>query len=379
MGKDYYDLLGVSKSASDEEIKKAFRKLARKYHPDVNPGDKSAEDKFKEINEAYEVLKDPERRAAYDQYGEAGLEGMGFDPRRAGAGFRSFDDLFRDFGFGDIFDVLSGMGGGRRRSRGPAPGADLKYDLEIDLEDTLKGLKTSIDVPRFEKCSTCGGTGAKPGSHPRQCTKCDGTGEVRVIRRLGFMQSISVVPCDRCDGKGTIIEEKCRTCGGTGREKRTRKIEVSVPAGIEDGQYLRLQGQGEAGANNGRPGDLYVVITVREHPVFERHGRDLFCKTVIDLPTAVTGGEVSVPTLTGDARLKIPAGTQSHTVFRMKGQGIPSLNSSRRGDQLVKVVVKIPDKTTAEQKEILRKLSRSMGKETVQTSKGFFERLKERM
>ena len=305
---------------------------------------------------------------------------MGFDPRKAGAGFGSFDDLFRDFGFGDIFDVFSGLGGGARRSRrGPAPGADLKYDLEIGLPETLNGLKTTIEVPRYEKCGTCGGSGAKPGSKERQCTKCDGTGEVRVVRRMGFMQSIAIAPCDRCGGRGTIMEEKCKTCGGSGREKKTRKIEVSIPAGVEDGQYLRLARQGEAGANNGPPGDLYIVIGVREHPVFERHGRDIFCKSTIDLPTAIMGGSVRVPTLTGDATLKIPAGTQSHTVFRMKGQGVPSIGSSRRGDQLVKVVVKIPEKASGEQKEILQRLCRSMGKETVETSKGFFEKLREKV
>ncbi|MFH0956457.1 MAG: DnaJ domain-containing protein, partial [Candidatus Aenigmatarchaeota archaeon] len=219
--KDYYQILGVSRDASEEELKKAFRQLARKHHPDVNPGDKGAEEKFKEINGAFEVLKDPARRAAYDQYGEAGLEGMGFDPRQAGAGFASFDDLFRDFGFGDIFDVFSGMHGGRGRRMEAEPGADLRYDLRIELADVLKGLSTMIEVPRHERCGTCKGSGARPGSSARQCTKCDGAGQVRVVRRMGFMQTVSVAHCDRCGGRGTVIEDKCKTCGGTGREKKT--------------------------------------------------------------------------------------------------------------------------------------------------------------
>ncbi len=380
MSKDYYDVLGVSRDASQEDIKKAFRKLARKYHPDVNEDKKAAEEKFKEINEAFEVLKDPQRRATYDQYGEAGLEGMGFDPRRAGAGFGSFDDLFRDFGFGDIFDVFTGLGGGRRRGRrGPAPGADLKYELEIDLADTLKGVKRKIEVPRHEKCSVCRGSGGKPGTDQRQCTKCDGTGEVRVVRRMGFMQTVNISQCDRCSGRGTVFEEKCGNCAGTGREKVNRKIDVDIPAGVDDGQYLRLEGQGEVGENGGASGDLYVVISVRAHPVFERHERDIFCKTVINLATAIMGGDVEVPTLTGKAKLRIPSGTQSHTVFRMRGQGIPKIHGGSRGDQLVKVVVNIPDKVSGEQKEILNDLCRSMGRDKPATEKGFFERLKEKV
>jgi molecular chaperone DnaJ len=377
--KDYYGILGVARDAGEEEIKKAFRQLARKHHPDVNPGNKGAEEKFKEINEAFEVLKDPQRRATYDQYGEAGLEGMGFDPRQAGAGFASFDDLFRDFGFGDIFDVFSGMHGGRGRRMEANPGADLRYDLRIELKDVLRGISTAIEVPRHERCDTCKGSGAKPGSAARQCTKCDGAGQVRVVRRMGFMQAISVATCDRCGGRGTVIEEKCKTCGGTGREKKTRKIEVKIPPGVDDGQYLRLAGQGEAGEKGAASGDLYVIISVKEHPVFERHGRDIFCKTEVSLPVAMLGGELDVPTITGNAKLRIPAGTQSHTVFRMKGLGVPQLHGGRPGDQLVKVVVRIPDKASGEQREAMKKLCEALGEDVPKTGKGFFEKLKEKV
>jgi len=377
--KDYYEIMGVSRDAPEEEIKKAFRHLARKYHPDVNPGNREAEERFKEINEAFEVLKDPERRAAYDQYGEAGLEGMGFNPRQAAGGFASFDDLFRDFGFGDIFDIFSGFGGRGERGRGPRPGADLKYDLEISLEDAFRGLTTKIEVPRFESCSACGGTGAKPGTSPKQCPRCGGTGEIRHIRRNAFMQTVSIALCDRCGGSGMVIESPCPNCKGTGMERKTRTVEIKIPPGVDDGQYLRLGGQGEAGSNRGQPGDLYVVISVKEHPVFERHEDDVFCKTTISIATAVLGGEVEVPTLTGKAKLRIPPGTQSHTVFRLRGQGMPALRGHGRGDQLVKVVVDVPKKLDRDQSRIMAGFRKAMGEEKPKTEKGFFERLKERV
>ena len=377
--KDYYSILGIGKDASGDEVKKALRHLARKFHPDVNPGDKSAEGKFKEINEAFQVLSEPEKRAAYDQYGDAGLEGMGFDPRQAG-GFASFDDIFRDFGFGDIFDIFSGMGG--RQSRGrrmPEEGADLKLDLKISLEDAFRGLTTKIEVPIYERCGTCRGTGAKPGTSPKRCPSCGGSGEVRTVRRMGFMQTISVSPCGECGGSGTIITERCGRCGGTGREKKIRNVEIKIPAGVDDGQYLRLEGRGEPGPNGGPPGDLYVVIGVEEHPIFERHERDLFCKTVISLAIAALGGEVEVPTVTGKARLKIPPGTQSHTVFRLNGQGMPDVHGRGRGDQLVKVVVRTPEKLSGRQKELIGELGKALGEEKPETQKGFFEKLRERM
>jgi molecular chaperone DnaJ len=353
MARDYYDTLGVSRDASEEEIKKAFRQLARKYHPDVNPGKKDAEDRFKEINEAFEVLKDPEKRQAYDQFGEAGVESEGFRP--SGRGFPSFDDLFRDFGFGDIFDVFSGMGGRPREMHGHERGADLKYELELGLEDAFRGVTTKIEVPRHEKCSNCKGSGAEPGTTPKDCYKCEGTGELRVVRQMGFMQSMNIRPCDKCNGRGTIIESPCKVCDGSGREKKTRKVEVKIPAGVDDAQYLRLSGQGEVGSNGGPTGDLYVVIRIKEHDVFDRHETNLFCKTKIGLPTAISGGSIKIPTLTGTATLKIPPGTQSHTVFRLRGMGMPELHGRRKGDQLVKVVVDIPKKASRDLKDCLKR------------------------
>ncbi len=373
-GKDYYKILGVSRDASEDEIKRAFRKLARKYHPDINPGNREAEERFKEINEAFEVLRDPEKRQAYDQFGEAGLEGAGFRP--GARGFPSFDELFRNFGFGDIFDVFSGFGDRGRPSPGPEQGADLRYELEISLEDAFKGIETEIEVPRFERCSACGGSGARPGTSPVQCPKCRGTGEVRMIRRNAFMQTINIMPCDRCGGRGTIIESPCKNCSGSGREKKTRRVKVKIPAGVEDGQYLRLAGQGETGSNGGPPGDLYVEIGVREHPVFERHERDIFCKTSVSLPVAVFGGKIEVPTLTGKARINIPPGTQSHTVFRLRGQGMPELHGRGRGDQFVKVVVEIPKKLSREQRKLMEEYAKTLEKRT-ETGKGFFERFRE--
>ncbi len=373
--KDYYETLGVDRDSSEEGIKRAFRHLARKHHPDVNPGDKGAEERFKKINEAFEVLKDPEKRAAYDQFGEAGLEGAGFRPHGAGE-FPGFDELFRDFGFGDIFDVFSGLGGRARARRGAIQGADLKYELDITLENSFEGITTKIEVPRHERCPDCRGTGAMPGTSPKTCPECGGAGEVRTIKRMGFMHALNIGPCGRCRGTGTVIDRPCKNCSGTGLKKVTRKVEVNVPAGVDDGQYLRLAGQGEAGSNGGPPGDLYVVITLREHPVFERHDTELFCKTTIGIATAITGGSIEVPTITSTAKLKIPPGTQSHTVFRLRGQGMPELRGRGRGDQLVKVVVKIPSKASREQIGSLKELD-DAGSESPSTDKGFFERLRE--
>jgi len=365
--RDYYEVLGVPRTASDEEIKKAFRQLARKYHPDLNPGNKAAEEQFKEINEAFQVLSDPQKKARYDQFGHEALRPEDF------AGFRttSFEDLFRDFGFGDIFSVFGGGQG--RRARGPQPGADLRYDLEISFEEAFHGVKKNIEVPHSVECPTCHGTGAKPGTL-KTCPKCGGSGQVRSIRRSPFGQMVQISTCPQCSGSGRIAGEPCETCHGDGSVRKVAKIEVAVPRGIDDGQYLRVAGKGEAGDRGGGPGDLYVVVHVAPHPIFERHGKDLFCKTTVDLVTAVLGGEVHVPTMTGEASLKIPAGTQSHTVFRLKGQGMPGLNSDRRGDQFVKVVVHIPEKTTKKQKELLKEFS---GEKREETSAGFFEKLRE--
>lgn len=365
--KDYYKILGVGRNASQEEIKRAFRKLARKYHPDV--AGKGSEEKFKEINEAFQVLSDPEKRAQYDQFGHAAFRPEDF----SGFRWRGFNDLFSDFGFGDIFDIFSGSRKGAKR--GPEQGADLKYDMEISLEDAYNGLTTKIEVPTFVTCKTCGGTGAKPG-FLKKCPVCGGTGEIRRVQRSGFSQIINITTCKKCGGSGKIIEKPCDVCGGTGRIRKTKKIEIKIPRGVDDGFYLRVAGQGEAGYNGGPPGDLYVVIHIKPHKIFDRHENDLFCKTTISLGQAIFGGEIEVPTITGKAKIKIPPGTQSHTVFRLKGQGMPDIHSHKRGSQLVKVVVEIPKNLSKKEKRLLKEF---VSEKKSKTEKGFFQQMKEFM
>jgi len=359
--KDYYEVLGVSRDASPDEIKRAFKQLAKRYHPDVNPGNKEVEEKFKEINEAFQILNNPEKKAQYDQFGHAA-----FRPEDL-AGFRSFsfDDIFRNFGFGDIF----GFG----RKNGARGGEDFQYDIEISLEDAYRGLTTKIEVPNFVTCPKCDGTGAKPG-HLKSCSACNGTGEIRRAQRSPFGQVVSIGPCGKCGGRGKVATKYCEACSGEGRLRKTKKIEIRVPKGIRDGQYLRVAGEGGLGENGGPPGDLFVVVNIKEHEIFDRHENDLFCKTSIDIGTAILGGEIEVPTITGKARLKIPRGTQSHTVFRLKGQGMPHINSNRFGDLLVKVTVKIPEKISEKQEQLLKEL---LAEKKVETGRGFFEKLRE--
>jgi len=342
---DYYDTLGVKRDASADDLKKAFRHLARKYHPDLNKGSREAEEKFKEINEAYQVLSDPQKKAQYDQVGH-----VEFQPGDS-AGYRtpSYDDLFRDFGLGDIFNAFSG--GSRRPQR--RAGADLRYDLEISLGDAFSGTKITVGVPHQEECTTCHGTGAQPGSL-KDCPRCRGTGEIRSSRAVGGRAMTNIAVCPDCGGSGRIIERPCTTCQGSGVLQKTRKIEITIPRGVEDGQFLRIAGEGEPGENRGPPGDLYTVVHVKKHDVFDRQGADLHTTAVVGLATALLGGEISVPTLTGSALLKIPRGTQSHTLFRLRGQGMPSLNSGNRGDLMVKVIVKIPVTLTQKQEALMK-------------------------
>jgi molecular chaperone DnaJ len=342
---DYYEILGVKRDVSPDDLKKAFRHLARKYHPDLNKGSKEAEEKFKEINEAYQVLSDPQKKAQYDQVGHAE-----FRPGDA-ASYKppSYDDLFRDFGLGDIFDAYTG---GSRKTRRRA-GADLRYDLEISQTDAFYGTKNSVSVPHQYECTSCHGTGAQPGSL-RECPSCHGTGEIRSTRKAGGRLMTNVAQCADCGGTGRIIEKACMTCHGSGILQKTRKIEITIPRGVEDGQFLRIAGEGEPGENQGPPGDLYAVVHIRKHDRFERQGADLNTTAIVGLPTALLGGEISVPTITGSVLLKIPRGTQSHTLFRLRGQGMPNLNSDNRGDLLVKVIVKIPVNLTKQQEALMK-------------------------
>lgn len=384
--KDYYDVLGVKKSASPEEIKSAYRKLARKYHPDVNPGSKEAEEKFKEINSAFQVLSDPQKRTQYDQFGHAafqqggagggagGFEGFrGFGGGGGGADFSSFEDIFSG-GFDDIFNVFSGMGRGETRRR--RAGADLRYDLTITLEEAHGGVAKKIQIPRLERCDECKGTGAKGGSARIRCSKCHGSGQVKQVRRSFLGQMVTIGTCDKCGGTGTTVETPCHKCDGSGRVKRTRTIEVDIPAGVGDGSHLRIAGEGEAGLNGAQSGDLYIVMHVEPHDVFDRYEDDLYCKTTIGIAQAILGDEIEVPTIDGKARLKIPPGTQSHTVFRLRGQGMPDVHGGEIGDLLVKVVVEIPKSMNKKERDLIEQYAKE-SKQKATVEKGFFDKMKE--
>ena len=348
--RDYYEVLGVNRDAGDDEIKKAYRKLAMKFHPDRNPDNKDAEEKFKEAKEAYEMLSDPQKKAAYDRYGHAGVDpSMG-----AGPGAQGFEGGFAD-AFGDIFGDLFGGGGGRGGRSNVYRGADLRYNLEITLEEAARGAEKTIRIPTVEECGTCHGSGAKPGTQPKPCPTCNGHGQVRVQQGFFSIQQT----CPKCHGSGKIIPDPCRDCGGAGRTKKQKTLEVKIPAGIDDGMRLRHAGHGEPGVNGGPPGDLYVEIHIRKHAVFERDHDDLHCEMPISITTAALGGEIEIPTLEGMARLKIPAETQSGKVFRLRGKGIKNVRSHVHGDLMCHVVVETPVSLTERQKELLREFEES--------------------
>ena len=347
--RDYYEVLGLSKTADATEIKKAYRRLAMKHHPDRNKDDDKAEGQFKEAKEAYEVLKDPEKRAAYDRFGHDGVRGAG--GQAGGFGAEGFGDIFGDV-FGDIF------GGGGRRGGGPQVfrGADLGYELQLDLEKAVKGDTVTIDVPTQVSCETCGGSGAKKGTEPSTCSTCGGAGQVRMQQGFFSIQQT----CPACKGAGTTITDPCADCHGRGRTHKTKSLSVKVPAGVDDGDRIRLSGEGEAGRNGGPPGDLYVEIRIEPHKLFERGGADLSCEVPLSFATATLGGEVELPTLDGNVSLKIPAGTQSGKVFRLRGKGVTTVRDPRKGDLFAKVSVETPVNLTSEQKDLLKKLDASL-------------------
>jgi molecular chaperone DnaJ len=375
--RDYYEVLGISREASDQEIKSAYRKLALKYHPDRNPGDHQAEERFKEAAEAYAILADAEKRGLYDRFGHAGVSGAaagagaGFDPTI----FADFGDIFAGlgdmFGFGDVF-------GGRRRRGGPQRGADLRYDLEISFEESYEGTETSIQIPREETCESCKGSGAAAGSSPETCSQCRGTGQLRY--QQGFLTVAR--PCGACRGTGRIISKPCQDCRGAGRMARDRKITVKIPPGIATGQRLRLYSEGEHGTAGGPPGDLYVVVHVQEHPVFHREGDDLYCEIPVTFPLLALGGELRVPTVKEEETVTLPSGTQTGARFKLRGKGMPNVSGRGHGDLYVVVRAQVPKKLTREQKHLLEELAKTMPQDVTDRSgesseKPFFDKVKD--
>jgi len=375
--RDYYEVLEVSKTASTEEIKRSYRRLARQHHPDVNPGDKEAEERFKEITEAYEVLSDPEKRAMYDRFGHSAVNGT------PGGGYGGFTVDFGDFGgFGDIFDMFFGGGTGSRyatRERtGPERGADLRYDIDLTLEEVSTGVERTIKLTRLETCDVCNGSGAAPGSQPETCPTCHGTGQVRQQQQTFLGTQIRITTCPRCGGEGRIITNPCNECGGRGRVRRTSERTVTIPAGVEDGMRVRVPNEGEAGLRGGPPGDLYIITHVKPHEIFERRGNDIWSETTITFPQAALGTVVKVRTLTGTEDLRIAEGTQHGEIYTLRGMGLPDLRGRGKGDLNVVVKVQTPTRLSEEEKNLLRQFAELRG-ETIeeQEGKGFFERVKD--
>ena len=381
--RDYYEVLGVSKGTSDDEIKKAYRKLAKKYHPDMNPGDKEAEAKFKEVNEAYSILSDSEKRARYDQFGHAGVD-PNYGAGGPGSGFGGFD--MGDIDLGDIFGSFFGGGfggfGGSASSRrnGPQKGESLRASLTISFEEAAFGCEKEINLNRTEECEACHGSGAEPGTTAETCPDCRGTGVVRVQQRTGGFAFSSTAPCSRCRGTGKIIHTPCKACGGSGSVKKTKRVTVSIPAGIDDGQAISLRGQGNAGKNGGPAGDLIVAVHVKPHPQFHRDGTTVLYEQPVTFYQAVMGAELEIPTIDGRVKYNLPAGTQTGTTFRLRGKGIPELRGRGRGDQYVTVRVQVPTSLNGEQKEALRAFAEAMGEDVPEESglKGFFDKHKKR-
>lgn len=374
--RDYYEVLGLQKGASDNDIKKAFRKMAMKYHPDKNPGDKVAEEKFKEINEAYAVLSDPEKKEKYDRFGHAGVDpNSGFGGGAGGfGGFGGFEDIFDMFG-----GAFGGFGGGSRgrRNNGPRKGSDLQKAVTITFEEAAFGTKKEIRLNKYVKCKTCGGSGAAPGTSKKSCPKCGGTGEIRTAQRtpLGTFQSVS--PCPDCNGTGEINETPCPDCGGSGKTRGNVTISVNIPAGVDNDSVIPIKGQGEPGVNGGPDGDLYIVINVEPHKIFERRGQDLWLEIPITFDQAALGDDIIVPTLEGKVSYKVPSGTQPDTIFRLKGKGIKSVRGNRKGDLYVKVNLEVPTKLNSKQKKAISAMAEKVTGECYQKKSSFLDSLKE--
>lgn len=379
--RDYYEVLGVSRDASDDEIKKAYRKLSKKYHPDLNKAD-DADAKFKEVTEAYEVLSDSQKRAAYDQYGHAAN-----DPNFGGGGFGGFGGFggggyssAGGYGFEDIFEQFfgGGMGGaGRGRPNAPRKGDDLQYRVTLTFEEAIFGKETTLKYNRNEECHTCSGSGAKPGTSPTTCSKCHGSGVMQVEQNTPFGRVMTQTTCDLCGGTGKEIKEKCETCQGAGIENQSHTVKVKIPAGIEDGGQIRLQGEGEAGMNGGPYGDLYVAVRVKPSDKFQRQGTEIYYELPISFVQAALGDEIKVPTVHGNVKLKVPAGTQTNTSFRMKGKGAPNVHSGQQGDQHVTVTVVTPEKLSGREKELFEQLAQESGQSVKPTDGGFINRMKD--
>ena len=374
--RDYYEVLGLQKGASDEEIKKAFRKMAMKYHPDRNPDDKEAEEKFKEVNEAYGVLSDPDKKSKYDRFGHAGVDpSAGFGGGAGGfGGFGGFEDIFDMFTGGGGF---GGFGGQQRRNNGPRKGADLQKAISITFEEAAFGCKKEIEISKFVKCGTCNGEGTKPGTSKKTCPVCNGSGQVTSVQRTPFGQFQSVTQCGNCGGTGQVNESPCDDCKGTGKVRKSVKIAVNIPAGVDNESVIPIRGEGEPGTNGGPNGDLYIVLSVKPHKMFKRNGSDLYLEIPISFDQAALGADITVPTLEGKVSYKVPAGTQPGTTFRLKGKGVRNVRTDKMGDLYVKVNLEVPTKLNHKQKKAIEEMGKTVTEDCYQKKSGFAEKLKD--